>query len=101
MRSQLEITSFGQRHTAFMANHHMIQYAGADHVQSVLKGSGQGTIGLAGLWIAGGMIVNHDDGCGVMLQGDLYHFSRVHTSPIQRASGQFSKDSPIKSAQAI
>lgn len=74
-----------------MAHHHMIQYPGADHVQSVLEDGGQGAISLTGLWIAGGMIVNHNDGRSVVFQGDLDHFSWVHTGPIQRASEQFSK----------
>lgn len=67
-----------------MANHHMIQYAGADHVQSVLEGSGQGTIRLAGLWITGGMIVNHDDGRSIVLQGDLDHFLRLCRAAVAR-----------------
>lgn len=91
MRSQLEITSFGQRHTTFMANHHMIQYTGADHVQSVLEGGGQGAISLTGLWISGGMIVNHNDGRSVMFQCDFDHFTRIYVSPIQRASEELSK----------
>lgn len=45
----------------------MIQYSGADHVQSVFEGGGQRAIGLAGLRIAGGMVVNHNYGCGVVL----------------------------------
>ena len=81
-----------------MANHHMIQYAGADHVQSVFEGGGQGPIGLAGFWVTGGMIVNHNDGCSIVLQGDLDHLSRVHARaicgfhairpPSPRSSGQ-------------
>ena len=74
-----------------MANHHMIQYAGADHVQSVFEGGGQGPIGLAGFWVTGGMIVNHNDGRSIVLQGDLDHLSRVHARAIQSASEQFSK----------
>ncbi len=74
-----------------MAHHHMIQDANADHVQSVLEGGGQRMIGLAGFWVAGGVIVHHNDGRSVVLQGDLDHFSWVHASPIQRTSEQFSK----------
>lgn len=43
-----------------MAHDDMIQYSGADHVQGVLERCGQGTIGLAGLRVAGGMVVNHN-----------------------------------------
>ena len=71
-----------------MAHNNMIQYPGADHVQSILEGGGQGAISLAGLGVAGGMIVNHNDGRGVVLQGYLDHFPRVHTGSIQRASKQ-------------
>ena len=71
-----------------MAHHDMIQYPGTDHVQSVLEGGGERAISLTWLRIAGGMIVNHNDGRGVVLQGYLDHFPRVHTGPIQSASEQ-------------
>lgn len=82
--SRLEITSFGQRHTTFIANHHMIQYAGADHVQSVLEGGGQGPICLAWFWVSGGVIVHHDDGRSIVLQGDLDHFLRLCRTAVAR-----------------
>ena len=69
-----------------MAYHHMIQYSGADHIEGVLEGGGERAVGLAGLWIAGGMIVNHNYGRGVVLESDLDHFPWVHARPIQRAS---------------
>lgn len=57
MRNRLEITPFSQRYATFMAHDDMIQYSGADHVQGVLERCGQGTIGLAGLRVAGGMVM--------------------------------------------
>ncbi|MNJ76945.1 hypothetical protein D3C77_743360 [compost metagenome] len=50
-----------------MAHHDMIQYPGTDHVQGVLEGGGERAIGLAGFRVTGGMIVNHNYGCGVVL----------------------------------
>ncbi|MNY01920.1 hypothetical protein D3C86_1344690 [compost metagenome] len=49
-----------------MAHYHMIQYSCANHVQSVLEGGGELAVGLAGLRITGGMVVNHNYGRGIM-----------------------------------
>ena len=67
MRNRLEITPFSQRYATFMAHDDMIQYSGADHVQSVLEGCGQRAIGLAGFGISRRMVVNHNYGRGVEL----------------------------------
>ena len=50
-----------------MAHHDMIQYPGTNHVEGVLEGDSERAIGLAGLRIAGGMIVNNNYGRGVVL----------------------------------
>lgn len=69
-----------------MAHDDMVQYPGTDYIESVLEGGGQSAISLAGLWVAGGMVVDQDYGRCIVFQGDLDHFSRVHTSSIQRTS---------------
>ena len=87
----LQVALFSPRHATFIAHHDMIQYPGSDHVERVLEGGGQRTIGLARLRVAGGMVVNQNHCRGVVLQGDLDHLPRVHAGTIQRASEQLPK----------
>ena len=87
----LHVAPFSHRYAAFAAHNDMIQRLGANHVEGVLEGCGQRTIGLARLWVARGMVVNQNHCRGVVLKGDLDHLPRVHAGTIQRASEQIPK----------
>lgn len=50
-----------------MTHHHMIQYPGTNQVESVLEGGRKGSIGLAGLRVTGGMVMNQNYGRGIVL----------------------------------
>ncbi|MNG23642.1 hypothetical protein D3C84_1082720 [compost metagenome] len=69
-----------------MAHDDMIQYLSAYHVEGILEGFSQCAIGLAGFWIARGVVVNQDHGCRVVLQSDLDHLPWINAGAIQRAS---------------
>ena len=83
-----------------MTYNDVIQYPGADHVESVLEDGGQRSIGLARFGVTRGMVVYQNHGCGIVLQGDLDYLSRVYAGTIQRASEQLSKaDYPVFSIE--
>lgn len=85
----LQLPQFCQRYAAFVADHDVIQRAHAHQVQRFLELMGQLPVGIAGLRIARGVVVDQNHRRRVVLQGKLDHFPRVDVGPVQGAAEQF------------
>lgn len=66
----------------------MIQQPHIDDLQCFFQALRQCNIGLAGLWIAAGMVVGDDDGCSVGIEHGLDDLARVDAGGIQSAVKQ-------------